>query len=575
MRLAEERSRASAALGHNRTMTTTTLHTSSQPEVQRAHKHSSLRRWVTTWGRATVIALAFGLQLILLVAVVTVFARWSSAILGIQTALGLVVVLIILNGHREVTYKLAWIIPVLTFPLLGAAFYLLYGAAVTTRAQKARLTAARDRAGAALNLLAPVERPSSDFPAVVHRQYTYLENTSHYRPFDGTDTAYYPLGELGFDAMIEAIGTAERYVFAEYFIVEGGAMLERLFGALEAKAAEGVDVRFLYDDLGSFFTLPTGFKQRCEEAGIAAIPVNPVGLGFTLTFQNRDHRKILSVDGRVAFTGGINIADEYINEIVRFGHWKDTVLRLEGPGAWGLTVMFLQMWELVSRSEVEYAPFVPPAAIGPSAPATDTDPDTATDTHETKLPSPRGSHGRGLLVPFDDSPFDDGSLGSNSYQQLMHSATRSVDIFTPYLVLSDAMVNQLAATAHAGIRVRIVVPGIPDKWYVNLATHSYYRSLMDAGVEVYEYTPGFIHAKSMLVDDCLGMVGTINFDFRSFYLHQECAVWMYNTPALDELRNDVEATLAVSRRVTADDLTDTNVVKRLLQVVLRVFAPLM
>lgn len=531
-------------------MASTGLHTSTQPEVQRARKYSGVRRWVTTWGRAVLIAIAFALQLLILVAALTFFAAWSPAILAVQSALSIAVMLLILNGPRETTYKLAWIVPVLTVPLLGAAFYLFYGAAVMTTSQRARFDAATARAGEALRLLPAVDLPSGAVSAPVERQFTYLKNTSQYRVFDGTDTAYYPLGELGFDAMIEAIGTARHYVFAEYFIVDGGTMLDRLIDALAAKAAEGVDVRFLYDDLGSFFTLPVNFTERCENAGIAVIPVNPVGLGFTLTFQNRDHRKILSIDGDVAFTGGINIADEYINEIVRFGHWKDTVLRLEGPGAWGLTVMFLQMWELASTSRVEYETFLPQSAA-------------------------RGAGGTGLMVPFDDTPFDDRSLGSDCYQQLMQAATRSVDIFTPYLVLSDAMVAQLAATAHSGIRVRIVVPGIPDKWYVSLVTHSYYRALMDAGVEVYEYTPGFIHAKSMLVDEDLGLVGTINFDFRSFYLHQECAVWMYDCPALTELRHDVEATLAVSRRITAEDLTDTNMVKRLSQAVLRVFAPLM
>ncbi len=548
-------------------MTSTALHTATQSEVQRARKHSGLRRWVTTWGRAGVIAIAFGLQMVILVAALTFFAEWSSAILAIQSALAIVVMLFILNGRRETTYKLAWIIPVLTLPLLGSVFYLFYGAAVMTKSQRARFDAATNRAREALELLRPADLPTVDVPSPVRRQFTYLENSSQYRVFDDTDTTYYPLGELGFDAMIEAIGGAKHYVFAEYFIVDGGKMLDRLIDALAAKAADGVDVRFLYDDLGSFFTLPTTFKQRCEDAGIAVIPVNPVGLGFTITFQNRDHRKILSIDGTVAFTGGINIADEYINEIVRFGHWKDTVLRLEGPGAWGLTVMFLQMWELTSRSRVEYASFLPrisDAIEGGPRPR-----------HAANLPIVADTQAKGLVAPFDDTPFDDISLGSDCYQHLMQAATRSVDIFTPYLVLSDSMVAQLSATAKSGITVRIVVPGIPDKWYVSLATHSYYRPLMEAGIEVYEYTPGFIHAKSMLVDDHLGMVGTINFDFRSFYLHQECAVWMHDASALAELRSDVDATLAVSRRITMEDLTDTTVVKRLLQAVLRVFAPLM
>ena len=548
------------------TMMSTAVHTTTQSDVQRAGKHSRLRRWVTTWGRAGIIAIAFGVQMVVLIAALTFFAEWSSAILAIQGVLAFVVMLFILNGNRETTYKLAWIIPVLTLPLFGSVFYLFYGAAVMTKSQRVRFDAATDRAREALQLLPPANLPTVDVPSPVQRQFTYLKNTSHYRVFDDTDTAYYPVGELGFDAMIDAIGKAQHYVFAEYFIVDGGKMLDRLIDALAAKAAEGVDVRFLYDDLGSFFTLPVDFKERCETAGIAVIPVNPVGLGFTITFQNRDHRKILSIDGKVAFTGGINIADEYINEIVRFGHWKDTVLRLEGPGAWGLTVMFLQMWELTSRSDVDYASFlpVPPEEI-----------EASSARHGSHLAIVAGTQPKGLVTPFDDTPFDDISLGSDSYKHLMQAATRSVDIFTPYLVLSDSMVDQLNATAKSGIQVRIVVPGIPDKWYVSLATHSYYRPLMEAGVEVYEYTPGFIHAKSMLVDDHLGLVGTINFDFRSFYLHQECAVWMYDAAALAELRQDVEATLAVSRRITMEDLTDTNVFKRLLQAVLRVFAPLM
>ncbi|MEO7847851.1 MAG: phospholipase D-like domain-containing protein, partial [Arachnia sp.] len=463
-------------------MTSTALHQTSQHEVERASKHSGLRRWATTWGRAVIIALAFAVQLLVLIAVLTFPADWSSAILAVQSVLAVVVMLFILNGRRETTYKLAWIIPVLTTPLLGSVFYLFYGATVMTRSQRERFDAATQRARDALRLVPPTHLSPDEVSSPVRRQLTYLESISQYRVFDDTATTYYPLGELGFDAMIEAISRARHYVFAEFFIVDGGKMLDRLVDALAARAAEGVDVRFLYDDLGSFFTLPVGLRQRCEAAGIAVIPVNPVGLGFTLTFQNRDHRKILSVDGLVAFTGGINIADEYINEIVRFGHWKDTVLRLEGPGAWGLTVMFLQMWELASRARVEYASFLPStlqALEAPSAPE---------DTQ--RLPAPLATDARGHVAPFDDTPFDELSLGSDIYQHLMQAAKHSVDIFTPYLVLNDSMVAQLAATARSGIRVRIVVPGIPDKWYVSLATHSHYRPLMEAGIEVYEYTPG-------------------------------------------------------------------------------------
>ena len=528
-------------------VTKSALERAGDHQVARTTRYSGLRKFAGTWGRATVIALAFVAQLLLIAATLTFLAQWSNVIYGVQLALGVGVLLHILNLRMETTYKLAWVVPVLLVPVLGTAFYLLFGARRGTRRQRAEHDAAHARAAAAIGLVPGANR--HQLPPAVARQLTYLGAASQYAPFGDTATEYYPVGEEGFEAMLEAIGRARRYVFAEYFIVDEGVMLERLLEALTKKAAEGLDVRFLYDDLGSFFKLPVDFRERCRAAGISVVPVNPVGLGFTLAFQNRDHRKILVVDGEVAFTGGINIADEYINEKDRLGHWKDTVIRLEGPGAWGFTVMFLQMWDLVTTSEIDYAGFVP----CPTAPA----------------------QSAGLVAPFDDSPFDEVSLGLDMHQQLLQAATRSVDIFTPYLIINDALIEQLRATAKSGIRVRIVTPHVPDKWYVHMVTRSYYRPLMEAGVEIYEYTPGFIHAKSILVDDDLAIVGTINFDFRSFFLHQECAVWLYRTSALEGLRRDVEETISRSGRITGDELKDTFAAKRLLQAVLRVFAPMM
>lgn len=522
-----------------------------------------LRRFATTWGRAGVIALAFALQLGILVAAWTFLAQWSTVIFGIQLVLGVVALLHILNARMENAYKLAWVVPVLVAPLVGTALYLTFGTRRGTRRQRKRQREAQDRAEAAMALVpgaAHLEDRITE-PAI-RRQLTFLSNASHYRAFDQTHSDYYPVGEEGFEAMLEAISQARRYVFAEYFIVAEGEMLNRLIQAMAAKAAEGLDVRFLYDDLGSFFTLPIDFRRRCREAGITVVPVNPVGLGFTTSFQNRDHRKILAIDGHVGFTGGINIADEYINQKERFGHWKDSVLRLDGPGAWALTVMFLHMWELATSTVSLYDQFVPRRAMLPATgPPAGEHPD---------VPSSGG-----LVAPFDDSPFDQVYLGLDLHMQLLQGATRSVDIFTPYLVITDSLVEQLRTAALAGIRVRIVTPHIPDKWYVHLVTRSYYRPLIEAGVEIYEYTPGFIHSKSILVDDDVGMVGTINFDFRSFFLHQENSVWLYRTSALEGLRRDVEDTIAVSHRVTEEELKDKRAPKRLLQAVLRAFAPMM
>lgn len=536
-------------------MVKSALERAGDHQVARSRRFAGVRKVATTWGRAVVIALAFAVQLTILLAAITYLSQWSNWIYAVQMVLGMGVVLYIVNQRMETTYKLAWVIPVLIAPIFGTAFYLLFGFRRTTRKRKRLFEEALARATEAIPLVdgaAGLEHWG--LAPEVGRQITYLKTASHYTAFDATDTAYYPVGEEAFEAMLEAIGRAERYVFAEYFIVAEGVMLDRLLDALAAKAAEGLDVRFLYDDLGSFFKLPVGFHDRCKELGISAVAVNPVGLGFTLNFQSRNHRKILVVDGEVAFTGGINIADEYINENDRLGHWKDTVVRLTGPGAWGFTVMFLHMWDLVTRGKVDYPSFVPERSSAGQLPA---------------------RQDQGLVAPFDDSPFDDVSLGLDVHQQLLQAATRSVDIFTPYLIVNDALIEQLRATAKSGIRVRIVTPHIPDKWYVHIVTRSYYRLLIDAGIEIYEYTPGFIHAKSMLVDDDLAVIGTINMDFRSLFLHQECAVWLHQTPgALEGLRRDVEETLAVSQRITEDNL-DRGLGKTALAAVLGVFAPLM
>lgn len=325
-------------------------------------------------------------------------------------------------------------------------------------------------------------------------------------------------------------------------------MWAELLDVLSRKAAEGVEVRFLYDDVGSLWGLPSRFTQTLTRNGIKVQPFNPMSGRLTLRVNNRDHRKFLIVDGLVGFTGGINIADEYINEKPRFGHWKDTVVRLEGAGVWGMTELFFTLWDLVTDQHTDLA------AMRPDFPAREAP---------------------GLVVSFDDTPLDDHSVGWGVYRNMMARARNSVDIMTPYLVPSQAMLESICAVAQSGVRVRMVTPGIPDKPYVYEVTRSNYQPLIEAGVEVYEYTPGFLHAKQLVTDDDLAVLGTINFDFRSFYLHQECAVWMYRTSCIDAMKADFEATIAQCRRVTQADLDAVPRWRRLVRSVLRTFAPLM
>lgn len=385
------------------------------------------------------------------------------------------------------------------------------------------------------------------------RQASFLATVGPFYPYRDTATTYYPLGEDAFEAMLEALEGATRWIGVEYFIIAEGAMWTTMSEVLKRKAREGVEVRLMYDDMGSLWRLPAGFIADLTSAGVRVAPVNRFGANLSMRYNNRDHRKILVVDGIVGFTGGINIADEYINLRPRFGHWKDTTIRLHGPGAWGLSVLFFSLWDHIHKDVhtdlSAYRPRPSEVAALPAQP--------------------------GVVVSYDDTPLDDYSLGWEAYRNMMTRAQHSIDLITPYLVPTAEMINTLSSMALSGVRVRIITPGIPDKAYVYALTRSNYKMLVDAGVEVYEYTPGFIHAKQMTVDEDYAIIGTINFDYRSFYLHQENAVWMYRTTAIAEMIADFEDTLAKSRRVSLADVHATPWYRRGLWILLRTFAPIM
>lgn len=512
----------------------------------------SLQHVANSWGRLTIMAAALIVQVGLIVVVETLLSSHTDLFVLGSSALAVVVLLIIINGPMTLAYKLAWAIPILLFPVVGGVFYLLYGMRKVPARTVARWRAATNRARSAESLVPSVQvprLPDVEVDIREEQQVRRLVNSTGYPLRQHTATRYFPVGEEAFAAMLADLEAARRYIFCEYFIVDDGEMWRRLFDVLARKAAEGLDVRFMYDDVGSLFTLPNGFRRACRDAGIRMHRVNPFAMHFTLRFNNRDHRKIMAIDGTIAYTGGLNIADEYINAKERFGHWKDTAVRLEGPGAWSLTVMFLNLWETADHQLVDYRAFVP-----------------------AEVPLTENA---GLVLPYDDSPFDRLATGEETYAAMLVRARRTVDIFTPYLIPTESLVQQLIATAQAGVRVRIVTPGIPDKPYVYSVTRSFYEPLVKHGVEVYEYTPGFIHAKSMCVDEEFGIVGTVNFDYRSFYLHYENAVWMCDTEAVAALAADCDATVAQSRRITLEWCRGVSWWRRLGRAVLRTFAPLM
>lgn len=525
---------------------------------------SRARSAFVAWGRMLITVAALLVQLAVLVVVVVFFARLSPWLLGLQVLLAVVVTVSIVASNMPPEYKLAWTIPILLAPLFGGVFYLLYGARMFTPKERARLTASWQQGRRALqspipppellpsgaSASAPVPSSLASVPALARRQAHYLETVAHYPPYQDTCVDYYPLGELGFAAMLEAMEQAEHYILFQYFIVSAGTMWDQMFDVMARKAAAGVEVRVLYDDVGSYFTLPRKFDQTLTEAGIKVQAINPFGPRVKLRYNNRNHSKILVIDGRVAFTGGINIADEYINAKVVYGHWKDTVVRVEGSAAWSFAVMFLTVWN--ERSEpTDFEHFRLRGTIDP----------------------PRDAPG--WVQPFDDSPFDDDPVGLESYLAMIDQAQHSVRIMTPYLILDSRMVRTLVLAAQSGVRVQIVTPHWGDSSIVHEVTRSYYEVLVAAGVQIWEYTPGYVHAKVVVADDDTAVVGTINFDYRSFYLHQECAVWLHEVDAIADIIADVDATIAISTPMTLEYLRSIRWPRRVWRAILRTFAPMM
>ena len=348
--------------------------------------------------------------------------------------------------------------------------------------------------------------------------------------------------------MCEELRQAQKFIFFEYFIIEEGVMWNTILEILKRKVREGVDVRVIYDDVGSIAILPTNYDRFLASLGIRAVRFNRFVPTLNTYLNYRNHRKMMIIDGNVGYMGGINLADEYINKKVRFGHWKDTGIMLRGDGTANMTSLFLQMWEYVTGEPV------PP--LDPYLPA-------------VKPPAD------GYVQSFADSPLDDINIGESTYLQIIHNAKDYVYITTPYLVLDNEMITALTIAAQSGVDVRILTPGIPDKKLVYMITRSYYQQLHRAGVKIYEYRPGFLHAKSIVSDDDTAVVGTINMDFRSFFLHFECATCFYNSSVVGAVKQDILETINVSRKIDDVWLHKVPWLRSIAASVLRLFAPLL
>lgn len=463
--------------------------------------------------------------------------------------LGWGVVIYIMSSSVNPSYKIAWIVLILAFPVAGLTIYLLFGGNKISSYVHRRMQSIEAVTMQHLHQPeAPLWKLAADgVPAFNHARYLYA--SSGYPIYDDADVVYYPTAESCYAQMLRELEQAERYIFVEFFIIAQGKMWDTVLDILRRKAADGVDVRVIYDDFGCITRLPMRYDRHLRALGLRAHAFNPYIPILSARLNNRDHRKLLIIDGKTAFTGGVNLADEYINEQPRFGHWKDCGLLVRGKAVWSMTVMFLSLWGYVDGRQE------PIAQLRPEYPE---------QTEDT-----------GYIQPFADSPLDNEDVGATMLQSIIQSAQERMWIMTPYLILDDKMTSALCVAAKTGVDVRIITPGVPDKWYVHAVTRANYEALTRAGVRIFEYTPGFLHSKVYLADSRQAVVGTVNLDFRSLYLHFEDAVFLYDTAANAQVQQDFEQTFPLCREITCEQCLHTHLYRRIIRSLLRVFAPLM
>lgn len=470
----------------------------------------------------------------------------------IFTVFSVALAVYIVNKDINPSYKIAWIIPILVIPIFGAMFYLFFGNNHSADRLRKRMSLYNVESKLMLPQNKELMVRLHNSAHIAEKQANYIYNYGGYPVYTNTITTYFPIGEAKFEQMLKELEKAERFIFLEYFIVQEGKMWDSILEILKRKAEQGVDVRLIYDDFGCLFTLPYKYDEQLEAMGIKCKVFNKFKPLWSAKMNNRDHRKILVIDGHTAFNGGINLADEYINEYPKHGHWKDTAVMLKGEAVWSFTIMFLTMWNFLTNSKPDdYSVYMP---------------------REEDIAPYKSS---GYVIPYTDSPLDDEPVGENVYLNIINEAKKYVYITTPYLIIDNEMSTALILAAKSGVDVRIITPHIADKWFVHAVTKAHYKKLIRYGVKIYEYTPGFIHAKSFVSDDIVAVVGSINLDFRSLYLHFECATWLYGTNSVMDIKEDIKSTMEVSRAVTYDECLKVNIFRRIGRGLLRLFAPMM
>lgn len=488
-------------------------------------------------------------QVLILFSIFQWFMEFLPHIFGGTMLFTVLMVIYLLNSKINATSKVTWLIVIMLMPVFGVLLFWYTQSEIGHRALKKRI----DRIISGTKESIPqskevMERLTEENPGVAALAH-YMHRSGCHPVFDKTSVTYFPLGEDKFEEMLKQLEKAQHFIFMEYFIVDEGLMWGRILEILARKAAEGVDVRMMYDGTCEFALLPRDYPKRLKALGIQCKVFAPVSPFVSTCYNYRDHRKILVIDGHTAFNGGVNLADEYINQRVKFGHWKDTAVMLQGEAAKSFTLMFLQMWGIGEKKE-EYKHFL-------------------------SYPSLSVAEAEGYVIPYGDCPLDGEKLGERVYMDILNRALSFVHIMTPYLILDGEMETALRFAAERGVEVVLILPGIPDKAVPYALAKTHYASLLESGVKIYEYTPGFVHAKVFVSDLSEAVVGTINLDYRSLYHHFECATYMYRTDCIRDIEEDFQATLAKCRQVTPETIRHEKWRVRLTGCLMKAVAPLL
>lgn len=506
------------------------------------------------FSRIFFITCMFLIQLTLLIIFLLYFNKYFIYLYGLNLIVGMIFTFIIINDNINPAFKITWILISIALPFLGGMIYLTFGEKRLLKSVKKRLFNFSIKFKDSMDLTKDYDIETlNDSDMNVYRQAKYVNTATGSPVFFNTKTKYFSSGEKSFEEYLNDLKSAKKFIFMEYFIISEGFFLDSVLKILKEKAEKGLDIKIILDDVGSIFTLSNKKIEEMKNHRIKIVEFNQIHGIILPKHNNRTHRKMTIIDGKIAYTGGINIADEYINVIEKYGYWKDSVLKLEGHAVASFINMFISLWDYSTGEN--------------------TDLNSLYDKKDIEKNS-NIKEELGVVIPFSETPIEE-STSENMYLNMIRRANRYIYITTPYLIITWEMENALISAAKTGVDVRIITPHIPDKKYVHLLTRSFYKRLIDNGVKIYEFEKGFIHAKNFVCDDEFVVIGSINLDYRSLYLHFECAVWTFGTPIIKDVKRDFERTLKKSIAITPEWIKKRKLITRILQSLLKLFAPLM